>query len=851
MSFDWSGLADAIERRIKQRLSQIEFDEENQRRKRQIGQAAIAAPVPLAPVRFARTGIATKAPRQEVAAHVPTVAGTLRAEAPLQPTSIIALTEAVTKYVEEDEERNSRGGGGSGGGSGVARVSPTRLPASPGTTGALASRAATAAGAQPVVIKVTSTISSKASASRLIDYLGTRKLESNEREDTRDRIDIPILDQDGNVILSAADRASVLAEWEGDFREAYAVNSVMTLALSIPDHVSDEHLHQALNQAFGRNPFTYARKSETVQVCGVHDAHAKKLSASIKSRATGQGSTDAVAKAEAAIAASLQTAGLHATVRIDTVATSGQSGRYRLEAFLRDNPVSTTSTGDLSDTQGRSSTAARRIWQEWQPHIRTMEPRNAFHVVFSARAGTDPEAMTGAVRNFLGEQLASHRWITAYHPETGHVHVHAMIAARDELGKPLRLTKPELYAWRAKFAEKAREQGIAMVATRRSDLAATRPYTREQAAARERVRTDPRYLKQPAVIARVDNKRAGVIDTATLSNGSLALSQKWQATRSVLTAVNASATAIQSADRFARAAVAAERQAVAVKGFLVLRVEFEELTERSAAERAAMAVTGASRDAIAGDARIIAVLAPTQASISKIEREIARGESEETRRITQGIRRKFAAQGVKASVTITAAGSARDGKPTAWLSAQFQQVSADGNRKEDQTPTSPLDTLNALLISLKTQQERLMSLSLEQFEERVVRTNKSIDRLGSLVNSDHEKQAVAELRQEINALLVERRKELVIAQNQAPTSDTASTEAKKPPSRDHDRPKPVSIDPALVQQQAAIAAARAAKSARDQAESAKATQAQNRQETLKQIQVERSARTERDDDRGL
>jgi hypothetical protein len=64
-----------------------------------------------------------------------------------------------------------------------------------------------------------------------------------------------------------------------------------------------------------------------------------------------------------------------------------------------------------------------------------------------------------------------------FFPAVSQVHVHAMIAARDDVGEALRLTKPELYEWRERFAAKAREQGIAMVATRRADVAATRPYS--------------------------------------------------------------------------------------------------------------------------------------------------------------------------------------------------------------------------------------------------------------------------------------------------------------------------------------------------------------------------------------
>ena len=82
-----------------------------------------------------------------------------------------------------------------------------------------ASRAAIAAGAQPVVIKVTSTVSSRASAAGLMTYLGTREIEKENGE--KGKVDIPIYDQDGVTLSSGEDRVAGLAEWAADFREAY------------------------------------------------------------------------------------------------------------------------------------------------------------------------------------------------------------------------------------------------------------------------------------------------------------------------------------------------------------------------------------------------------------------------------------------------------------------------------------------------------------------------------------------------------------------------------------------------------------------------------------------------------
>ena len=201
---------------------------------------------------------------------------------------------------------------------------------------------------------------------------------------------------------------------------------------------------------------------------------------------------------------------------------------------MRTHPASIKSNGDQVQAKGTAHVLSKQIYTDWQPHMKTVHPRNAFHVVFSGRAGTDAKAMVRAVSDFLGEQIPDHKWVIAHHAETGHVHVHAMIAARDALGKPLRFTKPELFEWRESFAAKAREHGIAMVATRRADMAATRPFTQNQVGAYERAKIDPRYAIQPSTRVRVEAKREGRADLVAMTSGNLALAQRWERTATVL-----------------------------------------------------------------------------------------------------------------------------------------------------------------------------------------------------------------------------------------------------------------------------------------------------------------------------
>jgi hypothetical protein len=425
----------------------------------------------------------------------------------------------------EDEESRRRGGGGGSASEGVMTAQAVQQKRS---TQQLAARAAIAAGAQPVVIKVISTVSAKASASALMEYLGTRENEEGEREN------IPVFNQFGESINDAAGRAALVAEWTEGFKEPYSVSSCVTVSLVLKGEISDAALHEALNVAFGEKPFVYSRDGEKVDVYGVSDLTAGKLNVQIRARASGEGTVAYLAKAEDKLAATFVNSGVEASVTIKGATASEKSAQYYLEKFIRTHPASIKSNGDQVEAKGTAHVLSKQIYTDWQPHMKTVHPRNAFHVVFSGRAGTDARAMVRAVSDFLGEQIPDHKWVIAHHAETGHVHVHAMIAARDALGKPLRFTKPELFEWRANFAGKAREHGIAMVATRRADMAATRPFTQNQVGAYERAKIDPRYAIQPSTRIRVEAKREGRADLVAMTSGNLALAQRWERTAEAL-----------------------------------------------------------------------------------------------------------------------------------------------------------------------------------------------------------------------------------------------------------------------------------------------------------------------------
>ena len=137
-------------------------------------------------------------------------------------------------------------------------------------------------------------------------------------------------------------------------------------------------------------------------------------------------------------------------------------------------------------------------------------------------------ALLRAAENVLAEELPDHKWAIAHHPETGHVHVHAMILARSETGRQLHFSKSDLFNWRTVLAEKAREEGIAMVATSRMDLAASRPFSMRQAGAYERSKRDARYSVSPAIALRVEAKRQAVFEPKTIATYGVGILRGWQ-----------------------------------------------------------------------------------------------------------------------------------------------------------------------------------------------------------------------------------------------------------------------------------------------------------------------------------
>ena len=102
------------------------------------------------------------------------------------------------------------------------------------------------------------------------------------------------------------------------------------------------------------------------------------------------------------------------------------------------------------------------------PNKPKQPPRLVYKLIFSMLAGTPPEKVQAAVRNFAREEFAlKHRYVMALHTDEPHPHVHLVLKARSEEGQRLYLRKVTLRRWRKGFAHHLRELGVAANATPR------------------------------------------------------------------------------------------------------------------------------------------------------------------------------------------------------------------------------------------------------------------------------------------------------------------------------------------------------------------------------------------------
>jgi relaxase-like protein len=111
-----------------------------------------------------------------------------------------------------------------------------------------------------------------------------------------------------------------------------------------------------------------------------------------------------------------------------------------------------------------------------KPRGMRQAPKLVQRLMFSMPAGTPPQKVLTAVKNFAREEFGlKHRYAMVLHTDEPHPHVHLVVKAMGADGKRLNIRRETLREWRREFARHLREQGVAANATERAVRGETKP----------------------------------------------------------------------------------------------------------------------------------------------------------------------------------------------------------------------------------------------------------------------------------------------------------------------------------------------------------------------------------------
>jgi hypothetical protein len=140
-------------------------------------------------------------------------------------------------------------------------------------------------------------------------------------------------------------------------------------------------------------------------------------------------------------------------VEIETDDGQHLSGKGVEKELLEDWDLDLEEHRRKADLESRSSRAPSKLVHK---------------LMFSMPAGTPPDKVLAAVKNFAREEFGlKHRYATVLHTDEPHPHVHMVVKAVSEQGVRLNIRKATLREWRREFARHLRAQGVGANATER------------------------------------------------------------------------------------------------------------------------------------------------------------------------------------------------------------------------------------------------------------------------------------------------------------------------------------------------------------------------------------------------
>jgi type IV secretory pathway VirD2 relaxase len=387
----------------------------------------------------------------------------------------VLLGTTITGGCDGERERRldivkAKGGGGA---SPARHAAPTRIEG-----GALGRARHLAAGYQPAVVKVISYAHGVARATATGQYV--------------QRDDVALETHDGRILADREAVADEIKRWSKTFETRKESQDVVAIRLTLhgvrDTPAGRETYESAIASGFAehRHAFRFQPTPDgdlevrlVVAMAGTAKERFRVRDEQIGADQDGFTQKRLDARSEAAFKARIEAATDHPQYAMSVEPGASRHGRDGVAFQLKQH---ITRFGELTDDRGRpvaDAAGAREVARTWGPSLRSQSPRDTMHLMISAKAGTDVAALTNAVREFLHDRFADHKFMFGIHTDKeaeGHIHAHAVITVKNEAGQKIHPHKDDFRTWREVYAEHARAQGLKIVATSAMERASSQSY---------------------------------------------------------------------------------------------------------------------------------------------------------------------------------------------------------------------------------------------------------------------------------------------------------------------------------------------------------------------------------------
>ncbi len=437
------------------------------------------------------------------------------------PAHEVIRGQTITGGRDDERSRSlpARSAGGGGNGAAPARpAAPAPIAGGFGGEGqgAVGRARQLAAGYQPAVIKVLSYAHGTVRATKTGQYA--------QRED------VPLETHDGRMLTDREAVADEIKAWSVNFSkraESHDVGAVRLTLHGVKDtEEGRETYEKAIAAGFAGHRYAYRLDATSsgelearlvVALAGLAKERFRVRQERVGDQEHGFTRKRFDMASEGKIKDRIQMATGAGAPAIDVSPGMTNHGRngvtYRLNKLI-DQGAAVDDSGKSIANVADTRIAAR----EWGPALRSQSVRDTMHLMLSAKAGTDVEALRRASRSFLHDRLGDHKFMFGIHVDkeaAGHIHVHAVIAVKGESGQRLHPGPETFREWRKVYAQHAQAEGLRIVATSARERASSQSYGPKDKAIVEaadqprpaREARDRAYAADPANRRLIDNAR--------------------------------------------------------------------------------------------------------------------------------------------------------------------------------------------------------------------------------------------------------------------------------------------------------------------------------------------------------